>query len=194
MVNNKHGGKHKHLARKHNTEEKTFNTRMKKDSMEHYGFVEKNLGNGHFDVLCDDDVLRRCRLPGAFKKKKRDNYVAVKGFVLIGKYDFETVVEGRIEKCDLLETYSDMDMKIIMEHARNDNALSRFLESRSTGDTSSKSGCCAMDTGGVIFADDADDDIIKKVAAAAAAAASGDISFENTKIVGYQTEINIDEI
>lgn len=166
MVNNKHGGKHKHLARKHNSEyaEKRVHARLKTDIMEHYGYVKTILGNGHFDVLCDDEVVRRGRIPGAFKKKKRDNYLAINGFVLIGKYEFETKVKGRIEKCDLLETYSDADMRIIIEHSKSDDDLRSFFSKKEKQIT---------DDCDVIFAETTDDDIVLAAAAAAASASAG---------------------
>jgi hypothetical protein len=36
------------------------------------------------------------------------------GFVLIGIYGFETEVIGKIQKCDLMETYTDSELKRLM--------------------------------------------------------------------------------
>jgi len=129
MVKNLKGGSgHKNLARKNvKAEGNQYNVRMKTDSLEHYAFVEKNLGNGHLDVLCDDQLVRRCMIPGKFKKHKRNNLITLNGFILVGEYEFETTMKDKMQKCSLLETYSEQDYKEILDKSANDDKLYSFL-------------------------------------------------------------------
>ena len=178
MVKNLKGGNgHKNLARKNvKTGNSQATVRLKGDSLEHYAFVEKNLGNGHLDVLCDDDVLRRCRIPGKFKKHKRNNLITVNGFILIGEFGFETIIKDKIQKCDLLETYSEQDFKEIMEISNNDDKLYSFLQRK----RSDKIASYVDD--GFDFSDKAGEEVdignLKQSMAAASAAASAACEFD----------------
>jgi initiation factor 1A len=149
MVKNLKGGKgHKNLARKYNnvSEEQT-KLRLREDEDEHYGIVETILGNGHFYVICDDDVKRLCRIGGKFKKRRRDNLVVKNGFVLIGIYGFETEIKDKIQKCDLMETYTDTELKRLMDKERDPKAR-RFIERAVNQQISEKQQTCIeKDTG-----------------------------------------------
>ena len=180
MVKNLKGGKHKNLARKYNTEEKNFKVRFKVDAMEHYGFVEKILGFGHFDAQCDDGVLRRCMIPGKFKKRKRDNLVVVGGFILIGEYEFETGSKLKMKKGSLLETYSETDMRTIMDQTRGDDSMRSFFKDRKTD---------KIGGGGV-----GDEDVIFSEEAQASSTEAVGVVGVKKDLVGSHNEINIEDI
>jgi initiation factor 1A len=129
MVKNLKGGKgHKKLGAKYsNIAQEQTQIRLKKDVDERYGMVESILGNGHFYVCCDDDQKRICRIGGKFKKRRRDNLVVKNGFVLIGLYGFETQVKDKMEKCDLLETYTDTEVKRLLDKEKDTNSR-KFIE------------------------------------------------------------------
>jgi initiation factor 1A len=77
---------------------------------EQYGIVNKMLGNGQCQVLCNDSKNRLCIIRGSFKgKNKSQNVIKVGVWVLVGTRDWETVAPGKLPKCDLLETYKDSD-------------------------------------------------------------------------------------
>jgi initiation factor 1A len=135
MVKNIKGGKgHKSLARKNNNTSFTnfSNIRLKDESepAEFYAFVDKNLGNGHLYVCCDDGETRLCYIPGKFKKRKRDNLIVLNGFLLVAKYDFETVVKDKMQKCEILEVYSEHEYKQVVDSAVNNNKLLAFLQQK----------------------------------------------------------------
>lgn len=155
MVKNLKGGKgHKNLARKYNnvSEEQT-RLRLREDEDERYGIVETILGNGHFYVLCDDDIKRLCRIGGKFKKRRRDNLVVKNGFVLIGLYGFETEIKDKIQKCDLMETYTDMELKRLMDKERDMKAR-QFIERAINQQVSEKQQTCLDKDSGFDFLTD----------------------------------------
>jgi len=116
MVKNTKGGSgHKSQARKHETSGKqsNFKTRFSEDEFEYYAQVVAMLGNGMCHVMCKDGKKRLCVIRGKFRGRgKRDNTLSNGKWVLVGGRDFEAEKSGEgknLEKCDLLEVYSDLD-------------------------------------------------------------------------------------
>lgn len=116
MVKNTKGGSgHKSQARKYETSSKIVNqkTRFAEDEYEYYAQVVANLGNGMCHVMCKDGKKRLCIIRGKFRGRgKRDNIISNGKWVLVGGRDFESSKSGdgkNLEKCDLLEVYSDLD-------------------------------------------------------------------------------------
>jgi initiation factor 1A len=116
MVKNTKGGSgHKSQARKHETSGKqsSFKTRFSEDEYEYYAQVVAMLGNGMCHVMCKDGKKRLCIIRGKFRGRgKRDNNLSNGKWVLVGGRDFEAEKSGEgknLEKCDLLEVYSDLD-------------------------------------------------------------------------------------
>jgi initiation factor 1A len=116
MVKNTKGGTgHKSQARKYeNTgKQSNFKTRYSEDEYEHYAQVVAILGNGMCHVMCKDGKKRLCIIRGKFRGRgKRDNTLINGKWVLVGGRDFESEKTGEgkdLEKCDLLEVYSDLD-------------------------------------------------------------------------------------
>lgn len=116
MVKNTKGGSgHKSQARKYETSNKqsSFKTRFSEDEYEYYGQVVATLGNGMCHVICKDGKKRLCIIRGKFRGRgKRDNIINNGKWVLVGGRDFESEKSGdgkNLEKCDLLEVYSDLD-------------------------------------------------------------------------------------
>jgi initiation factor 1A len=120
MVKNTKGGSgHKSQARKHEnaTKQSNFKTRFAEDEYEYYAQVVATLGNGMCHVMCKDGKKRLCIIRGKFRGRvKRDNIVTNGKWVLVGGRDFESERSGngtekgdKLEKCDLLEVYTDLD-------------------------------------------------------------------------------------
>ena len=117
MVKNVKGGSgHKSQARKFvNQGAKSSNraTRFSQDEYEYYAQVTKTLGNGMCHVICKDGRTRLCHIRGKFRGRgMRDNMIRNGGWVLVGGRDFESErseKDTKLEKCDLLEVYSDVD-------------------------------------------------------------------------------------
>jgi initiation factor 1A len=116
MVKNVKGGSgHKSQARKYsdNGTKPNAKTRISEDENELYGQITAMLGNGMCHVLCIDTKKRLCIIRGKFRGRgKRDNTLSNGKWVLVGRRDFETERSGEgrdLEKCDLLEVYSDVD-------------------------------------------------------------------------------------
>jgi len=125
MPKNTQGGTgHKKLASKdcvkHNTK-----TRLAEDKeYEYYAQITAMVGGKECHVICQDGIKRLCHIRGKFSgKKKRDNILSKGIWVLVGLREFETKHEGagqvcatsttgklnKLDKCDLLEIYSDKD-------------------------------------------------------------------------------------
>jgi translation initiation factor 1A len=116
MVKNTKGGSgHKSQARKYETSGKqsNFKTRFSEDEFEYYAQVVAMLGNGMCHVMCKDGKKRLCIIRGKFRGRgKRDNTLSNGKWVLVGGRDFEAEKSGEgknLEKCDLLEVYSELD-------------------------------------------------------------------------------------
>ena len=114
MVRNMKGGKKsKGMGRKHVTSgfgQKTL--RLAQEEGELYGAVTVILGNAMVEVLCLDGKKRICMIRQKFRgRSKRDHNIVVASWVLVGAREWETTKEGKLDKCDLLEVYSDVDIE-----------------------------------------------------------------------------------
>jgi initiation factor 1A len=126
MVKNTHGGSgHKKFGRKYTNAPKSNKLRVSEDEGEIYAIVTKMLGNGMFHCHCIDETIRLGLIRGKFTGRgKRDNMVEGGKWVLIGLREWDVPSEKstsiskgkeKIQKCDLLEVYSDMDKQRLKE-------------------------------------------------------------------------------
>lgn len=126
MVKNTHGGSgHKKFARKHTSSVSNNKLRISENRGEIYGIVTKMLGNGMFHCRCIDGILRLGHIRGKFSGRgKRDNMVECNKWVLIGLREWDIPTEKpsmsrekeKIQHCDLVEIYSDMDKQRLREY------------------------------------------------------------------------------
>ena len=125
--NVKGGSGHRGLASKDcYTAKANAKTRISVDEYELYGQVKSMTGNGMCIVFCQDSKFRLCIIRGKFKGKgKRDNIIVAGSWVLVGLREFETehdvgIIDpgtlsgkqkekNKLDKCDLLELYSEKD-------------------------------------------------------------------------------------
>lgn len=106
MVKNEGGKRTKGVARKNQQQTHTHRLRMSECEEEKYAIVRKLFGNS-CDVFCDDSKERLAMIAGKFSgRNKRNNTIAAGSIVLIGLRSWATVIEGKTEKCDILEIYS----------------------------------------------------------------------------------------
>lgn len=131
MVKNTHGGSgHKKFARKHTGGAKSNKLRVSEDEGEMYAIVTKMLGNGMFHCYCMDGTVRLGHIRGKFTGRgKRDNMVEGGKWVLIGLREWDVPSEKsssiskgkeKMQQCDLLEVYSDMDKQRLRESVSED--------------------------------------------------------------------------
>jgi initiation factor 1A len=111
MVKNSTGGnKTKGKARKNLTVKPSTSLRTSENDCEKYAQVTKMLGDGMCNVLCIDEETRLCNMRGKFTGRgKRDNFIVVGSWVLVGLRDWESKKSDKLEKCDLLEVYNDSE-------------------------------------------------------------------------------------
>ena len=116
MVKNTKGGSgHKSQARKFANGNTAVNaaTRFSQDEYEYYAQVVATLGNGMCHVMCQDGKKRLCHIRGKFRgRSMRDNMIKNGVWVLVGGRDYEverSKDDKKLEKCDLLEVYTDLD-------------------------------------------------------------------------------------
>lgn len=136
MVKNVKGGSgHKAQGRKFTTNTTSnAKTRFSQDAMEYYAQVVALLGNGMCHVMCKDGKKRLCIIRGKFRGRgKRDNIIVNGSWVLVGGREYESSEnrsgEGKdLEKCDLLEIYSDLDK----ERLKDVGNFSDFIERDNT--------------------------------------------------------------
>ena len=131
MVKNTKGGSgHKSMARKFAGGGKTSNraTRFSQDEYEYYAQVVATLCHGMCHVMCKDGKKRLCHIRGKFRGRgMRDNMVKNGTWVLVGGREYEatrTKEDKKLEGCDLLEVYSDLDK----ERLKAIGGFSDFIE------------------------------------------------------------------
>jgi translation initiation factor 1A len=131
MVKNTHGGSgHKKFARKNTSGPKSNKLRISEDEGEIYAIATKMLGNGMFHCHCVDGIVRLGHIRGKFSGRgKRDNMVEGGKWVLIGLREWDVPSEKsisiskgkeKIQQCDLLEVYSDLDKQRLKESVSED--------------------------------------------------------------------------
>ena len=123
MGKNINGGNHKHTKRvsgQHRLRTSTCDDEV-------YAIIIKMLGNGMCHVKCNDDVTRLCIIRGGFSgKHKSGNIVKISSWVLVGIREWETTLDGKLPKCDLLEIYSEGDKEqLISWYSSESKILSR---------------------------------------------------------------------
>jgi initiation factor 1A len=109
--------------------------RMLESDEERYAIVTKMLGNSQCHVKCTDNITRLCIIRNKFTgKHKGNNFLKPGVWVLVGVRDWETKSD-KIEKCDLMEVYSESDKTKLLDTTVNfmvllkeDNLLSNTTE------------------------------------------------------------------
>ena len=140
MVKNVNGGsKAKGQARKFVSAPAKHTLRISQDELEVYAQVIKNLGNGMCHVTCIDGETRLCHIRGKFRGRgKRDNLVTFGTWLLVGLREWEltsTKKEGKLENCDLLEVYNDLDVQRLRDTVNEDwSAFSSTTAHKETSD------------------------------------------------------------
>jgi translation initiation factor IF-1 len=118
MVKNFGGNKSKKQGRKFVGDPKASKAlRLPENDDEILATIIKIYGHGMCDTACIDGVERICIIRNKFRGRgKKDNLVKIGTWVLIGKRAWETVTDGKKEKCDLLEVYRDEDKKKLIQN------------------------------------------------------------------------------
>jgi len=147
VKNTKGGSNHKKFARKHSSggSKHNNNLRVSEDIGEIYAIVTKMLGNGMFHCHCIDGKSRLGHIRGKFTSRagKRDNMVQGGKWVLIGLREWDTASDKssgiskqneKIQQCDLLEVYSDMDKQRLKDsftqnwHILESNDITKIVD------------------------------------------------------------------
>ena len=111
----------KKLARKFTTSVNK-NTRYANEDGEVYAICVKFLGGGIILTLGQDSKERHTIIRSKFKSRnQRDNNITPGTWLLIGLRDFQQHKQGKLEKTDLLEVYSDNDKKNLQQNVTNIN-------------------------------------------------------------------------
>ena len=111
VKNNTGGSKHKKMGRKFvNASSASRPLRLSSCDDEIYAVVSKALGHGMCNVKDHTEKEYLCIIRNKFKGRgKRDNMINPGTWVLVGARSFESVQEGKKQKCDLLEVYSELE-------------------------------------------------------------------------------------
>ena len=123
MVKNKFGGnRHKKMARKNvHTGPIQRKTRYSTHPDEIYACCNQIFGGGQIKVVCLDSTEMLCFIRNKFRGRgKRGNVVNIGTWILVGRREFETT-NKKLEKCDLLEVYSEYDKKNLEQNVTSVN-------------------------------------------------------------------------
>mgnify|MGYP001232729186 CR=1 FL=1 len=120
MVKNNKGGKNaKKMGRKFASGSTMADRRVRYSECdeEQYACVTRYHGGGQVDVMCIDGQTRLGIIRKKFRgRSKRDNFIGIGTYVLVGLRDWEVVAKGKKRKCDLLEVYSMQDIEQIKRY------------------------------------------------------------------------------
>jgi len=124
MVKNAGGNKGKKVGRKFITNNYTTRKlRLKQEAEEDeiYACVSKNYGQGRCLIRCLDSKERDCVIRNKFKGRgKRDNTINVGTWILAGVRSWETITAKKEQTCDLLEVYTDIEVKQLKDKVSED--------------------------------------------------------------------------
>jgi translation initiation factor IF-1 len=119
MVKNTKGGKNsKRMGRKFVNAPRSnkLRTADPNEPAEIYACVSKCLGNGMAHVTDTNSKQLLLHIRNKFRGRgKRDNTIKPGSVLLVGKRDFETHREGKLDNCDLLEVYNDSEIKRLID-------------------------------------------------------------------------------
>ena len=147
MVKNATGGKKaKGMASKH-MKPKSKVLRIIQEEGEMYGVVTEKLGGGHAKVCCMDNITRMVVIGSKFKNER----LSRNQMVLIGIREWQTKIQGsdKLEKCDLLEIYTDIETDaLIHKYGATSGPLVHLVQKLDT------TGLSAYSASDVIFSND----------------------------------------
>jgi len=180
MVKNTKGGSgHKSQARKYNKPATNTKLRISEDPSEIYAVIIKRLGGEFCHVKCTDGQTRLCIIRGKFRGGggKKDNFINLNTWVLIGLRDWETVKENsdKLQKCDLLEVYNEND-KMKLKAIPHVHWTHLHTEQSSTASSSSSST-----EDDFIFADNSNEEDYKKYMESLAQKQSSALTLQSIK-------------
>jgi initiation factor 1A len=86
--------------------------RTLENQAECFAVVTKMLGNSMCEVRCSDNVERLCMIRKKFSgRQKQRNQVAIGVTIMVGLRDWEKNEKSRLQKCDLLEVYTESELR-----------------------------------------------------------------------------------
>ena len=117
MVKNFGGNKSKKQGRKFVGDPKASKEiRVPENEFEIIASVNKDYGNGRCQTTGIDGKERICIIRNKFRGRgKKDNFVSIGTWVLIGRREWETTRDGKLENCDLLIVYREDEKKKLMQ-------------------------------------------------------------------------------
>jgi initiation factor 1A len=191
MVKNTTGGnKAKGKARKSyditNSKQPVF-LRTSQSEFELYAQVTKNLGNGMCHVQCiDDGRSRLCHIRGKFRGRgKGDNIVRVGSWLLVGLREWEhSCNPKKLENCDLLEVYSELEKDKLKNTVKIDWAL--FISNDNKNSNNENSGPDSF-----VFTDEKTDEYLQLIEEGLSGANKGSSLIA---AAADEDEINVDDI
>ena len=123
------------------------------DEDEKYAIVTNFYGN-ECDVMCNDGIARRCVIRAKFKGRcKTDNYIKIGTWILVGVRSWE-VRRLDMQKCDLLEVYSDIAKEALKQNVTCDFTALIKANEETTG---------VVEDEDVVFKDDKTHDYLNEV-------------------------------
>lgn len=173
MVKNTTGGnKSKGFARKNvNASKQSSKLRVADEEGEIYAVVVKLFGGSRCSVIGVDKVERACIIRGKFRGgQRRDNTLVPGKLVLVGDRDWITEKKDKLQECDLLEVYSDIDKDRLK---KSDTKVDWSFANLSDGTSSSSAGFSIQEEDGLFSKDTAQDEYVELMKATIVAEAKG---------------------
>lgn len=124
MPRNKTGGKQAKRLGNKTIQSSGYNKilRLCEDVNEKYAFVTKMCGNGMCIVVDTNNTEYMCFIRNKFRgRSKRDNFINVGAWILIGLREWETYKEGKRGNCDLLELYNPIEIEQLKQREKRVN-------------------------------------------------------------------------
>jgi len=192
VKNGKGGNKGKKIGRKH-IGSGGGGLRVRKEEGEMYGVVMRLFGGPNCEVHCEDGKSRLCIIRNKFRGRgKRGNEIRSGIWVMVGAREWEADVPGKLQKCDLLEVYTDADKKKLMSDFPG--AWSELVKAEAKTTAAGPTAATTVEDDGIDWADETEDSAAMQEVAEAVAAKGVTNKDVNAIINQFGDVIDIDDI
>jgi len=194
VKNGKGGNKGKKIGRKHlGGGGFGGGLRVRQEEGEMYGVVMKLFGGPNCEVHCEDGKSRLCIIRNKFRGRgKRGNEIRSGIWVMVGAREWEADVPGKLQKCDLLEVYTDADKKKLMSDFPG--AWSELVKAEAKTTAAGPTAATTVEDDGIDWADETEDSAAMQEVAEAVAAKGVTNKDVNAIINQFGDVIDIDDI
>ena len=89
------------------------------------------IGNGQCIIMGIDERERLCIIRNKFAgRNKHSNLITIGSWIMFGRRSWETPKDGKLEKCDMLEVYSNNEKHILLQEGKHNMLILQRQENK----------------------------------------------------------------